>query len=339
MGLFQGIKRRPALGRHVGQRRSGLGRVEEFHRIVRGRRAEKPLRLDLLLGSFPDVHQAQPAFAIAANRPLNIVVGRPSHALHRRHEVWVGVGQHPVPLLLAIEQVGERHHLTFEGGEFLPGNPHAAAVPRPLHEQPAEQAGRAQPQKTERQRAGLEDAGRLGLPLPVVGLVLDPLLRGCDQFREALIKEAVLRARHEPGCNQLRLECRAVEARGGLHRPRHVHRDLPVAYVEDDRHVTGRIEAAILRLCPPAGDHLLEELGGTVGARGGVDHHHAVVAAGRLFGRGDGGASRREVVPHAADEHPGRIVAIGGRRNRRLLGGDRRQGGTRGEDQGDGDEH
>ena len=60
------------------------------------------------------------------------------------------MGQHAVPLLLGIEQIGEGHHLLLEGGEFVERLPLTACVPRPLHSQKAHDARCRERHRTER---------------------------------------------------------------------------------------------------------------------------------------------------------------------------------------------
>ena len=134
MRLLEHVERRPAFPGHVGERRPGLGRVEQPDAVVGGSGAQKPLRIDPLLRLLPHVHQSEPALAIAANRVLHGIVRRTRLPLHRRLEVGVGVRQKPMPLLLGIEEIGQGHDLLLKRGEFLAGFVHAVLMPRPLHE-------------------------------------------------------------------------------------------------------------------------------------------------------------------------------------------------------------
>ena len=103
MRLFQRVQRRAAFPSHISQRRSGLRGVEEFDRFLGLGGTEEGLFADPFLSLFPHIHQPQPALAIPAQCRLHVVVGRPREALHGRLEVGVAVGQHPMPLLLAVE--------------------------------------------------------------------------------------------------------------------------------------------------------------------------------------------------------------------------------------------
>ena len=313
MRLLQGIQRRAALRRHVGQRRPGLGRIEQPDRLLRLGRAEEGLLADAFFGLLPDVHQPQPPLAIAAECRLHVVVGRPSQALHGRLEVGVTVGQHPVAFLLAVEQIGERHHLALEGGELLPRFGEPPLMPGPLHEERRHGSQAGERRQAQRQGAGAKHAGRLGLRPLEFGPVLHPLLGRSHQIGQALIVLCVFGSGHEHLVDQFLLDGLRIESARHLQPPWRLHGDLPSLDVEHDRDIAGGIErgrttvalAALRRLpLPPLNETIEESLRGPAIPTGVSHHDHAIVPSALELCLLDRRPHLFERVLHSRDKHP-----------------------------------
>ena len=319
MRLLQRIEWRAALPRHVGQRGSGLGGVEQFDRLLGLRRAEEGFLADPFLGLLPHIHQTQPPLAIAAKGRLNVVVGRPREALHRRLEVGIAVGQHAMAFLLAVEQIGERHHLALEGGEFLPRLGEPTFMPGPLHEKRRDRSEARQRRQAQRQGAGAKHACRFGLCLFDLDLFLHPPLGRSHEVGQPLVVLSVLGSRHEHLVDQFLLDGLRIQPARHFQPPRCLHGDLPILDVEYDRHIAGGVErgraavalTTLRRLLLPPLDQTLEQFCRRIAIASGVSHHdHAIVPAALKPGLLDRRPHLRERVLHSRDEDP---LGVGGR--------------------------
>ena len=335
MRLFQRIQRRAALPSHVSQRRPGLGRIEEFDRFLGLGGAEEGLFADPFLRLFPHIHQPQPALAIPAQCRLHVVVGRPREALHGRLEVGVAVGQHPMPLLLAVEQIGKCHHLALEGGELLPCLCEPPLVPGTLHEKRRHGSQARERRQPQRQRAGAKHACRLSLCAFLLCLVLHPTLGRADKISQTFVVLSVFGPGHEHLVDQFLPDGLRIETARHLEPPGCLHGDLPVLDVEHDRHIAGGIErgrsavalAALCRLLLPPLDQALEQLRRRIAIPSGISHHdHAIVPAALELRLVDRRPHLFKRVLHSRDEHPLGVGRRGlGRRNLRMGGKARQQ--------------
>ena len=313
MRLFQRVQRRAAFPSHISQRRSGLRGVEEFDRFLGLGGAEEGLFADPFLSLFPHIHQPQPALAIPAQCRLHVVVGRPREALHGRLEVGVAVGQHPMPLLLAVEQIRKCHHLALEGGELLPGLCEPPLVPGTLHEKRRHRPEARERRQPQRQRAGAKHAGRLGLCAFLFCLVLHPTLGCADKIGQTFVVLSVLGAGHEHLVDQFLPDGLRIKTARHLQPPGCLHGDLAVLDVEHDRHIAGGIEhgrsavaiAALCRLLLPPLDQALEQLRRRIAIPSGVSHHdHSIVPAALELRLVDRRPHLFKRVLHSRDEHP-----------------------------------
>ena len=313
MRLFQRIERCAALPSHISQRRPCLGGIEEFDRFLGLGGAKEGLFANPFLRLFPHIHQPQPALAIPAQRRLHVVVGRPREALHGCLEVGVAVGQHPMPLLLAVEQIGKRHHLALEGGEFLPGLCETPFVPGTLHEERRHRPEARECRQPQRQRAGAKHAGRLGLCAFLLRLVLHPTLGCADEICQTFVVLSILGPGYEHLIDQFVFDGLRIETARHLQPPGCPHGDLPVLDVEHDRHIAGRIErgrsavalAALCRLLLPSLDKALEQLRRRITIPSGVSHHdHAIVPAALELRLVDRCPHLFKRVLHSRNEHP-----------------------------------
>ena len=315
MGLLELVERRPAFPRDILKRGLRSRGIEHLDRLVGPRRPECPLRLDQLVGLFPDIHQLEPALAVAVERRLDSVIGAARPTLHRREEVGIGVGEHAVAFLLGVEQVGEGDDLALELGQLLPRFARPARMPRPLdrqrpeHPQPSQRSG----SQGERPRA----KHPIGLPARhlAVAAFLDPRLGGIHQRYEAGIDAAILGLRPERLADQLLLDRARVETAAGLQAPRGVHRHPVLVDIDVDedilRGIKGRPRGPGGNLPPPAGEDRVEDVARRAVPVGPLaDDEHAVVAPRLALDPIDRGPEVVERIGHP--RHEDMLGGIGG---------------------------
>ena len=308
VGVLELIERGPAFPRYVVERRLRSRRIEHPDRLLGLCRAERPLRLNRLVGLLPDIHQFEPALAVAVERRLHPVIGAARLPFHRREEVGIGVGEHAVSFLLGIEQVGEGDHLALELREFLPRLARPPRVLRPLHGQ---RPKRSQPrQRRDGQRECPRAKHPIGLPARhlTVAPFLDPRLGGLDERYQAGIDAPVLRQRLERLTDDLRFDRPRIEAAAGLQAPRRVHRHPLLVDIDIDEHVLRRIEGRLRGaggdLAPPAGEDRVEDLARRpIPFRAIADNDHAVIPPCLALDAVDGGTEIVERIGHPRHIH------------------------------------